>query len=97
MHQSSLRAHHLTRPRSHCYCRPRFSTAAGKIVNKDDGIGMRDRYYKAAYEVAEEYAKEDGILQGTLFWCVRQLPIYALDTLPASLKPRAFLLLLTFF
>eukprot|EP00959_Pyramimonas_sp_CCMP1952_P083926 1755234-Pyramimonas_sp.AAC.1 len=29
---------------------------------------MRDRYYKAAYEVAEEYAKEDGILQGTLFW-----------------------------
>ena len=47
----------------------------GKIVNKEDGIGLRDNYYRAAYEVAEEYSKNDGILQGTLFWhwCVSTL------------------------
>eukprot|EP00959_Pyramimonas_sp_CCMP1952_P100761 2107745-Pyramimonas_sp.AAC.1 len=26
------------------------AAAAGKIVNTDDGVGMRNRYYKAAYE-----------------------------------------------
>ena len=40
----------------------------GKIVNNDDGMWLRDKYYKAAYEVAEEYARNEGILQGTLFW-----------------------------
>jgi hypothetical protein len=33
----------------------------GKIVNKEDGIDLRDNFYKAAYEIAEEYAKNDGI------------------------------------
>jgi hypothetical protein len=47
----------------------------GKIVNKEDVISLRNNFYKAAYEVAEEYAEKDGILQGTLFWhwCVTSL------------------------
>ena len=41
----------------------------GKIVNDKDGTDLRDRYFRAAYEVAEDdVAASDGTLQGTLFW-----------------------------
>lgn len=50
----------------------------GKLVDEDDGIALRDRYFQAAYDVAEAYALNDGIVQGT----VRALlvPVQCIDS-----------------
>jgi hypothetical protein len=41
----------------------------GKIVNAtsdEDDMALRDTFFRAAYETAEEYALNDGIVQGTV-------------------------------
>jgi hypothetical protein len=38
----------------------------GKLVDENDGMALRDQYFQAAYDVAEAYALNDGIVQGTV-------------------------------
>ena len=38
----------------------------GKLVDENDGMALRDQHFQAAYDVAEAYALNDGIVQGTV-------------------------------